>query len=344
MNVTKSFFGNTPAGDVDLYTLTNRNEMSVQISSLGAALVSIKVPDKDGKAEDVLLGYDTALEYYERDGFLGAVVGPVANRIAGAEFELEGKVYHLQANDGPNNLHSHFELGYHRRIWSVKESGGSLLFSLTDEEQTGFPGKKTVTVEYTLTDQNELKIHYHLSSDENTPVNLTNHSYFNLDGHDSGSVLDHRLTLNASRYTEVREGAIPTGMLPVAEGTVMDFTKGRVIGDDIEADFEQLKLTIGYDHNWVIDGWDGSLRHFATLVGKKSGRIMEAYTTLPGVQFYAGNYLDGRTGKNGAKYFKRQGLCLETQYFPDSVHHDNFPSCIFGPGRDYDSETVFKFI
>ncbi|MCR5256266.1 MAG: galactose mutarotase [Acetatifactor sp.] len=344
MNVVKSFFGTTPAGDVDLFTVINDKNMSVSISSLGATLVSIKVPDRNGHVDDVLLGYDSAKEYYDRDGFFGAVVGPVANRIAGGEFELDGKTCHLQINDGPNNLHSHLELGYHRRIWDVKKEGESLVFSLYDDVDTGFPGKKTVTVEYTLTDENELKIRYHLSSDEKTPVNLTNHSYFNLDGHNSGSVLGHRLTLNASKYTQVREGAIPTGVLSDVSGTVMDFTKGRVIGDDIEADFDQLKLTIGYDHNWVIDGWDGSLRHFATLVGPASGRVMEAYTTLPGVQFYAGNYLDGRTGKGGAKYYKRQAMCLETQYFPDSVHHDNFPDCIFGPDRDYDSETVFKFI
>jgi len=345
MEVSKSSFGKGPAGEpVVLYSISNDKGMKVCLSSLGATIVSLFVPDAEGKTEDVVLGYDTPEEYYTHDAYFGAVVGPNANRIDNASFTLNGKTYQLEVNDGKNNLHSHVTDGYHRRVWNAESLENGVRFTLEDGDGSmGFPGNKKVEVSYTLSDDNALKIHYHASTDQPTIFNLTNHSYFNLDGHDSGSVLEHELWLGASAFTPVVAGAIPTGEIAPVKGTVMDFTVAKKVGQEINAEETQLDLTGGYDHNWVLDGWDGSLRHFATLKAPKSGRVMKVYTTLPGVQFYAGNYLDGRKGKGGAHYQKRQALCLETQFYPDTVHHANFPSCVFDKGNDYDSETIFCF-
>ena len=247
-------------------------------------------------------------------------------------------------NDGPNNLHSDFEKGYHKAIWDAKVGENSVCFSLEDTDgNMGFPGNKKVQITYTLDEKNGLELHYHGISDKKTVLNFTNHTYFNLNGHDSGSIEGHELTLNCSRYTPVVAGAIPTGELAPVAGTFMDFTKAKVVGKEINEPWEQLLLTKGYDHNWVIDGADGTLRHIATLKGEKSGRVMKAYTTLPGVQFYAGNCIAPQKGKDGVMYGPRMGLCLETQYYPDTVHQPEFPSCIFGPDREYDSVTVYRF-
>lgn len=344
MKIEESLFGNCPDGmQAKLFTLTNHNGMSISVSDLGAALVKVMVPDKNGMISDVVLGFDKAEDYLKNPSFFGAVIGPSANRIAGASFEIEGTIYQVDINDGENNLHSHKEKGYHKRIWTAAAEDNSVLFTLRDDGSMGFPGKKQVSVRYTLTEENELRLHYHGNSDSKTILNLTNHTYFNLDGHDSGSMEDHELWLGASRYTPVVQGAIPTGEIATVAGTPMDFTKPRKVGKDINAAFEQLELTGGYDHNWVIDGWDGSLRHIATVKAPKSGRVMKAYTTLPGVQFYAGNFIDEQKGKDGACYRERMGLCLETQYFPDAIHHSDFPSCVFGGREEYDSETVYRF-
>jgi aldose 1-epimerase len=345
MAVTKSVFGKGPNGEeVVLYSISNSNGMKVCISSLGATIVNLFVPDKDGNVADVVLGYDTPEEYFTHDAYFGAVVGPNANRIDKASFELNGETYQLEVNDGVNNLHSHVTDGYHRRVWDASALENGVLFTLEDADgNMGFPGNKKVEVCYTLNEENELKLHYHASTDKATIINLTNHSYFNLDGHASGSVLEHELWLNASHFTPVVAGAIPTGEIAPVKGTVMDFTEAKTVGRDINAKEEQLELTGGYDHNWVLDGCDGNLQHFATLKAPKSGRVMKVFTTLPGVQFYAGNYLDGRKGKEGAHYQKRQALCLETQFYPDTIHHANFPSCVFDGKKPYDSETVFRF-
>lgn len=344
MKMEETIFGVSADGtQVKLFTLTNKNGMSISVSELGAALVRVLVPDKSGKTADVVLGFDKAGDYLDNPSFFGVVIGPSANRIAGAAFEIEGNTYQVEINDGENNLHSHMDTGYHKRVWASAADGGSVTFTLQDDGSMGFPGKKDISVCYTLTDENELKIHYHGTSDRKTILNLTNHTYFNLDGHDSGKMEDHELWLGASHYTPVVPGAIPTGEIAAVAGTPMDFTTPKKVGRDINEVFEQLELTGGYDHNWVIDNWDGSLRHIATVKAPKSGRVMKAFTTLPGVQFYAGNFISDQAGKDGVGYGPRMGLCLETQYFPDSIHHSNFPSAVFGEGKEYDSETIYLF-
>ena len=345
ITIKESVFGKyTDGTTVKLYTLTNANGMSISVAELGAALVKLVVPDKNGAMADVVLGYDKAEDYLDNPSFFGVVIGPSANRIAKAAFEIDGQVYQLDVNDGENNLHSHKGKGYHKCVWKATTDDGSVTFTVNDSDgYLGFPGNKSVSVRYTLTEENELKIHYHGTSDKKTIINLTNHTFFNLDGHDSGRMEDHELWLGASHYTPVVAGAIPTGEIATVEGTPMDFTTSKKVGKDINEAFEQLELTGGYDHNWVIDNWDGSLRHIATLKAPKSGRVMKTYTTLPGVQFYAGNFIDVHKGKEGANYAPRMGLCLETQYFPDSIHHSNFPACVFGADEEYDSETVYAF-
>jgi aldose 1-epimerase len=346
MAVTKEVFGTTACGkQVNRYFISNSRGLKAGVINYGAILVNLFVPDKDGRARDVVLGYDTLEPYFQNGSFFGATVGPNANRIGGAAFVLDGKKYQLDVNDGVNNLHSHMEKGYHKRVWSVEEGTDSVVFSLTDEDGSmGFPGNKKISVTYTVTEENELKIHYQAESDKNTIINMTNHTYFNLAGHNSGKIHDHKLQLLASRYTPVVAGAIPTGELAPVAGTPFDFLTAKRIGDDIGADNEQLKLVQGYDHNWVIDGADGTLREFATVTESTSGIVMKAYTDLPGVQFYAGNCIGETTGKEGTVYGPRCGLCLETQYYPDSANKPMFPSAVFGPDRSYDTTTVYKFL
>ncbi len=347
VKVTESVFGKYPDGrDVTLYTMENDNGMAVSVTNLGAAVVRVIVPDGKGEKADVVLGFDRAESYMGNPSFFGVVIGPSANRIGNASFCIDGVAYHIDVNDNKNNLHSHMEKGYHKQLWKAEVSPEGVRFSLEDTDGSlGFPGNKRVSVEYGLSGDNSLRLHYHGISDKKTILNLTNHTYFNLDGHDSGRIEDHELWINASRYTPGDAGSIPTGEIAAVAGTPMDFTKPKKVGLHIGDDFEQLRFAGGYDHNWVIDGWkeNGGLCHFATVVGPKSGRILKAYTTLPGVQFYAGNFIDRQSGKGGAAYGPRMGLCLETQYFPDSVNKPGFPSCIFGEGREYDSVTVYKF-
>lgn len=345
ITVETRFFGKAAGGeDIVLYTLRNEKGMSASVMNLGAVLVELKVPDQDDKAEDIVLGFDSGEKYYKNPSFFGAVIGPNANRVGGAAFTLDGVEYRLAVNDNENNLHSDYEQGYHVRLWDAEVLECGVAFSIEDADgNMGFPGNKKLQVTYTLDEENGLTLHYHGSSDKRTILNPTNHSYFNLEGHDAGKIEGHTLRINADYYTPVVAGAIPTGEIASVKGTPMDFTEERVVGDRIDADMEQLKLTGGYDHNWVISGADGGLRHVATVKAPASGRVMKVYTTLPGIQFYAGNFIDEQTGKGGAVYSKRHGLCLETQYYPDTIHHDNFPSCVFGEGKDYDSVTVYRF-
>ncbi|HBA68820.1 MAG TPA: galactose-1-epimerase [Lachnospiraceae bacterium] len=345
MKMEKTVFGTMNDGTrIYLYSIENSKGMKIQVINYGAILVRLYVPDKEGKAEDIVLGYDKLENYYVNGANFGATIGPNANRIANASFVLDGIEYHLDVNDGKNNLHSHLDLGYHKRVWEAKEESNGITFLLegTDGEM-GFPGNKKLEVSYLLTEENELKIHYHGISDKRTILNMTNHSYFNLAGHNAGEIYDHILTLNAANYTPVAAGAIPTGEIASVQGTPMDFTKPKRVGDEIDADFEQLKLTGGYDHNWVLDGESGVLRHIATVEEPVSGRIMKVYTDLPGVQFYAGNFIENEAGKEGAVYNRRHGLCLETQYYPDTANKPSFPSAVFGPEREYDTTTVYKF-
>ncbi len=346
MQIVKEKFGTTKCGkDVYAYTLSNAGGMQAKIINFGANLISLLVPDQNGNLEDVVLGYDKLEDYYGNGSFFGATVGPSANRIAGACFEIDGQSYQIDANDGENNLHSHIEEGYHKRVWDVTETENGLVLSLDGKDgEMGFPGNKKVTVTFSLSDDNALKLSYHVTADANTIVNMTNHTYFNLAGHKAGRIEDHLLKINASHYTPVVPGAIPTGKIASVEGTPMDFTKMKPIGQDINVDCEQLKIGQGYDHNFVIDGADGTLREIAEAEDPKSGRKMKVFTDLPGVQFYAGNCIAEETGKENTAYGPRKGFCLETQFYPDNIHHPNFPQSVFGPGKDYDSVTIYQFV
>ena len=346
MSVEKEKFGTTKDGkDVYAYTLSNSKGMTAKIINYGANLVSLLVPDAEGHVEDVVLGYDTLEGYYGNNSFFGATIGPSANRIAGAAFEIDGREYHIDVNDGPNNLHSHMEEGYHKRVWNAQEGTDSVTLTLEGRDgEMGFPGNKKVTMVYSLSEDNELKLSYHATADANTIINITNHTYFNLSGHKAGIIEDHMLKLNAAHYTRVVAGSIPTGEIAPVAGTPMDFTKMKPIGQDINADFEQLRLGKGYDHNFVIDNADGTLREIAEAYDPKSGRRMKVFTDLPGVQFYAGNCIGEEVGKEHTSYGLRKGFCLETHYFPDNIHHPNFPQAVFGPGKDYNAVTIYQFL
>lgn len=345
MGIQKTVFGTMMDGtDIYLYSIENSRGMKAEVMNYGAILVRLFVPDKFGKSDDVVLGYDKLEDYYINAANFGATIGPNANRIANASFTLDGVTYTLDANDGKNNLHSHKDLGYHKKVWQAAEGDNSVTFTLEGADgEMGFPGNKKIAVTYSVTEDNELSIHYHGTSDKKTIINMTNHSYFNLAGHGAGRIYDHVLTLNAANYTPVVAGAIPTGEIVPVAGTPMDFTSPKRIGDEIDADFEQLRLTGGYDHNWVLDGEAGTLRHIATVEEPVSGRVMKTYTDLPGVQFYAGNFMEKDTGKDGAVYDWRGGFCLETQYYPDTANRPEFPSAVFGAEREYESRTVYRF-
>lgn len=343
MALKKRNFG-VDGQEATLYTLENSKGMKAEVTNYGANLVNLFVPDKNGVVEDVVLGFDSVKGYMKNGSFFGATIGPSANRIGGAKFTIDGVEYHIDVNDGPNNLHSHMENGYHKMLWEVEEGENSVTFTVKDADgYMGFPGNKELSLTYTLDEENGLTLHYHAKSDKNTVMNPTNHSYFNLDGHKSGNIEEHIMMINASCYTPVVPGAIPTGEIATVKGTPMDFTTEKVVGKEINENMEQLILTKGYDHNWVVDGWNGELKHIATTIGPKSGRKMHTYSTLPGVQFYAGNCISDEPGKDGAFYTKRSGLCLETQYYPNSINTPSFPSCVFGGDKEYDSVTVYRF-
>lgn len=343
MAVTKRDFS-VEGQQATLYTLENSKGMKAEVTDFGAILVNLFVPDAKGNVEDVVLGYDSLTGYLSNGSFFGATIGPNANRIANAKFTIDGVEYQVDVNDGPNNLHSHMQDGYHKKLWATEVGENSVTFTVTDEDgYMGFPGNKEFSITYTLDEENGLTLHYHAKSDKKTIMNPTNHTYFNLDGHKAGSIEGHSLMLKASCYTPVVKGAIPTGEIASVKGTPMDFTELKEIGKEINEKIEQLRLTMGYDHNWVVDDWNGELRHIATVVAPVSGRVMHTYSTLPGVQFYAGNCIGADTGKEGAAYGRRCGLCLETQFYPNAVNTPEFPSCVFGGDTEYDSVTVYRF-
>ena len=342
----KRSFGKTKDGkEVFLFSLENKNGVKAEVTNFGANLVNLFVPDKNGKAEDIVLGFDDVSGYEVNPSYFGAVIAPSANRIAGASFELNGESYTLKKNNGENNLHSDDELGAHKRVWDVTELENGVMFSLKFADgEMGFPGNKEFKVTYSLDEENGLQIQYEASSDKDTIINPTNHSYFNLKGHKEGTIEDHRITLLASNYTPADEASIPYGEIASVEGTPMDLRQELIIGDKIDSDFEQLNFAVGYDHNWVTDDYSNAVRKIATVKAPEDARVMEVYTDLPGVQFYAGNFIDPQDGKKGAFYNKRSGLCLETQCYPDSIHKPNFPSVVYGPGRNYKSTTIYKFV
>ena len=345
MKIETRVFGQTPKGEeITLYAISNDKGMRAEVINYGAILVNLFVPNKKGELVDVVLGFDNLEQYFVNPSFFGATIGPNANRIGGASYEIDGVRYNLDVNDGPNNLHTHIKLGYHKVVWDAEIIDNGVTFRYRDTDgNLGFPGNRTFAVTYALDEENKLTLHYEGQSDAKTLMNFTNHTYFNLKGHNAGKITDHVLMLKASRYTPVVEGAIPTGELAEVKGTVMDFMTPTKIGARIRNRFQQLRLTGGYDHNWVVDDWNGELQHIATLTAPGSDFVLKTYTDLPGVQFYAGNAIVRQAGKRGAKYKKRTGMCLETQYFPDTANKANFPSAVYGPDRPYDTTTVYEF-
>ena len=318
--------------------------MKAVLSNYGALIIELWVPDKNGVMADVCLGYDTLEEYLVNGNFYGALIAPNANRIGNASFTLNGKEYKLDVNDGPNNLHSHRDLGTHKLIWDAAEEDNAVTFTLQMKDmELGFPGNKEMKVRYELTDENELRLVYDITSDCDTVINPTQHCYFNLDGHGAGTINNHVIQINASAYTPTYPGSIPTGEIAPVAGTPMDFTSPCAIGARCDADFEQLKMAGGYDHNWVLDGFDGSVRKVVTVSNADATRTMEVYTDLPGIQFYAGNFMKDEPAKAGKTYGYRTGFALETQFYPDTVNRPEFPSAIFGPDRPYHSVTSYKF-
>jgi aldose 1-epimerase len=333
--------------ELSAWSFTNKNNMTMVVTDLGATLLQLLVPDRDGKQRDVVLGYDTPQEYISNTCYFGAVIGRSGNRIDKGRFEIGGKTYQMDINDNENNLHSGNN-GFDIRRWNVKEideAKNSITFGLTSPAgDQGFPGNFEVSVTYTLTDANEIVLHYEGISDADTVANMTNHTYFNLAGHASGSIEGQTLQLLAKSYTPVRDSqSIPTGEIASVAGTPMDFTQPKTIGRDIEADFEQLKFVGGYDHNYVLSDHAGEQKKMAEASCEESGIVMEAFTDCCGVQFYAGNFITDQKGKKGARYAKRQGFCLESQYYPNSVNQTGFPSPILKAGEKYDTVTSYRF-
>jgi aldose 1-epimerase len=347
--VKRASFGTLPDGaTVDMFTLTNGRGMEVRTIPYGAIIVSIRVPDRAGRIEDVVLGFDDLDGYVKRRTFFGAVVGRYGNRIAAGRFTLDGKTYQLATNNGPNHLHGGVK-GFDTRLWRAesfeREGTSGVTYSLTSPDgDEGYPGTLNARVTYTLTPSNELIAEYDATTDKATPINLTQHSFFNLAGEGRGDILGHRLTLDADRFTPVDKTLIPTGELATVAGTPFDFRQPVAIGARINDDNEQLHNGTGYDHNFVLNRSQAGLAHAARVEDPGGGRTLDISTTEPGVQFYSGNFLDGTvTGKSGHVYNKRYALCLETQHFPDSPNHANFPSTILRPGERYQSKTVFAF-
>lgn len=333
----------TKGEETKVYTLKNTKGMQVEVSDLGATIVSLEVPDKDGNSVDVVLGFDSAAEYEESGTFFGSVVGRVANRTGNATFTLNGKEYKLPANSGVHNLHSGPDC-WKDRVWTVKsvdESKIVLALHSPDGDQ-GFPGAFDIEVTYTVTEENELTIHYHGVPDADTVVAMTNHAYFNLNGHASGDILDQEVWLNADSFTYADEDSIVTGEIIPVDGTPMDFRVKKTIGRDIDAEYDVLIFGKGYDHNWCLNGT--GFRKVAEMSAKESGITMEVYTDKPGVQMYVGNYINGEKGKGGVTYKIRQGVCFETQLYPNAINHEHFQSPIVKAGEVYESTTTYKFV
>ena len=351
--MTTRSFGKLPDGrTARLFTLTSASGFQVEISDFGGTVVRLFAPDRTGRLVDVVLGFDSVERYPAESPHFGAIIGRVGNRIAGGKFSLGAKTYSLATNNSPDGIPCHLHggnVGFDKILWSAElatvagQPALRLRYTRADGEE-GYPGELSTEVTYSLTPDQGLRIDYRATTDQSTPVNLTNHSYFNLAGAGHGDVLDHEITLRASRFTPVHPGLIPTGDRALVAGTPFDFTSTHRIGARIGADHEQLRLGAGYDHNWVLDSTDGQLALAATVYEPASGRVLEVLTTEPGIQFYTGNFLTGRlTGKSGATYAHRGGLCLETQHFPDSVNQPSFPSTLLHPGQTYRSTTVYRF-
>ncbi len=348
MNIAKTDFGTTKGGQsADLYTLTNARGHSVAITNYGGIITSLNVPDRDGKVGDVVMGFDSLRDYEEKSPFFGCITGRYANRIAKGKFTLDGKTYTLAVNNGPNHLHGG-KVGFDKKVWTAatRQEKGALVLELTHtspDGDEGYPGALSARVTYTWTNDDTLRIDYAATTDKPTVVNLTNHTYFNLAGHDAGTALNHTLSLDASAFTPTDATAIPLGEIRPVAGTPFDFRSPHRLGERIDAEDEQIKFGGGYDHNFVVDGNAGQLRDCALLADPATGRTLEVLTSEPGVQLYTANFLNGLRGKGGAVYRKRDAVCLETQHFPDSPNQPSFPSTVLRPGETYRSTTVWKF-
>ncbi len=343
MNIQRELFGKAHDGkEVELFTLSNNHHMTVQLMTYGGTVTSIRVPDKEGRIIDVVLGFTTLEEYLGKHPYFGVIAGRYANRIARGRFALDGFEYQLALNDGKNHLHGGI-IAFDKVVWGSTEIKkddviGVELMYLSKDGEEGYPGNLRTVVRYLLTNQNELIIEYEAVSDKPTVVNLTNHSYFNLSGEGSGDILGHEMMINALRYTAVADGLIPTGELKSVSGSAMDFTAPRIIGSRIG------ELKNGYDHNYVLNKTNDEMSLAAKVYEPVSGRIMEVFTTEPGVQLYTGNFLDGTfQGKSDRNYYKQGGFCLETQHFPDSPNHPYFPTTRLNPGETFKSTTIYKF-
>ena len=351
MGITKEPYGTADGKKVMLYTLTNKNGLTAKITNYGGIVTELWVPDKNGKLGDIVLGYDKLDDYIKATPYFGCLVGRYGNRIGAGKFTLDGKEYTLAKNDNKiNHLHGGNK-GFDKVVWNVKEiknknGVGLELKYLSKNGEEGYPGNLKVTVVYMLTNNDELTIEYKATTDKKTVCNLTQHNYYNLGGHDSGTILNHELMLKADFFTPTDKGLIPTGEIWKVAGTPMDFTKPFAIGARVNNDYEPLKFGGGYDHNWILNKADKQceLTLAAKLSEPKSGRIMEIWTTQPAIQFYSGNFLDGSNiGKGGHAYQHRTGLCLETQHYPDSPNESHFPSTVLKPGQKYYQKTVHKF-
>lgn len=338
----KSIHNGKPTG---LYTLKNENGMVVRITNYGAIIVSIIVPDRNGNFKDIVQGYDTIKEYIEGNSpYMGAICGRCANRIAGGRFELMGKQYSLAVNNGPNHLHGGI-VGFSKVVWDVLDVDSSQvqLEYVSKDGEENYPGNLRVSVTYMLTGNNELKIIYRAMTDKSTVVNLAGHSYFNLAGEGSGSIYDQELMVNARYYTPVDDTSVPTGEILGVRNTPMDFTSPKKIGAEIDSDFEQIRFGAGYDHNFVLDHPAGVTGLAASAFDPSSGRVLEVYTTQPGLQLYTANWIDNEKGKGGKRYGRRWAFCLETQHFADAVNKPHFPSTILNPGEEYRNSCIYKF-
>ncbi len=341
----KESYGTTKDGTaVDIYTLTNAHGVEARITNYGGIIVSLKVPDRTGALGDVVLGFDSLSTYIASNPYFGALVGRYGNRIANGRFMLDNVEYKLAQNNSVNHLHGGLK-GFDKVVWNAEEGedGKSLkLTYVSMDMEEGYPGNLTTEVTYTLEDDDALKIDYKATTDKKTVINLTNHSYFNLTGDPSNTILDHVVMINADQFVPVNSTLIPTGELQSVKGTPFDFTSPKPVGQEIEADHEQIKVGLGYDHCWVLNG--NGMKQAATVYEPNSGRFMEVRTTEPGVQFYTGNFLNGTlTGKKGTVYQRRSGFCFETEHFPDSPNQPDFPSVELNPGETYQTSTVYKF-
>lgn len=344
--ITKSFWGKTKSGkEAHLYTITNRNKMSITVSDFGAVLVSLFVPDCSGQMTDVVLGYDELCKYEDNFDMLGTTVGRNVNRIENASFKLGGKTYRLAVNENNNNIHSSMENGFHKVLWRAEAEGdnGIAFCYESPDGENGFPGRLRVRVVYSLTDDNEMTITYQGRADRDTVFNPTNHSYFNLDGIQNGGITDTLVQIDADAYTPIKSGIIPTGEIKTVCGTPFDFRTLKRIAEDLGTADEQLKLAGGYDHNFVLNNWGQGIRFAAKAIGKKSGIVMEIFTDLPGLQFYTGNTTRDVAGKGGCLITKYSGFCMEPQFFPNSINISDFPAPVLKKDTDYETVSKYRF-